>query len=152
MHFGTRAELVAALFDAVAQSEGLDESLRPVWDAPDAVSALDAWAAHLARYHPRLLAVDRALQRVWRQDPDAAAYRRRVTTDKLRNCRRLARRLEQEGALADEWTAESAADMLFALISSDVIEALLSDRRWSQQRLAHQLAVLFRRTFTTDVR
>lgn len=74
LHFPGRAELVGALFDYIAGVEGLEASLRPVWEAPDAVSALDQWAAHLARYQPRLLAVDRAAQRVWRQDPDAAVH------------------------------------------------------------------------------
>ncbi|HZD67344.1 MAG TPA: helix-turn-helix domain-containing protein [Actinomycetes bacterium] len=147
LHFASRADLVAALFDHVASVEGLDESLRGVWEAPDAASALDEWAAHLARYHPRLLAVDRALQRVWRQDPDAAAHRRRVVAEQLTNCRRLARRLHDEGRLAGAWTTESASDMLFALISSDMIEALTVDRRWSHKRLADHLALLFRSTF-----
>src|SRR5919109_591790 len=132
MHFPSRAELVSGLFDHVARVEGLADSLREVWAAPDAIAALDAWAAHLARYHPRVLAVDRAVQRMWRLDPDAAAHRKRVVAEKLSNCRRLARRLDDEGRLAAGWTPESAADMLFALISSDAIEALIVDRRWSR--------------------
>lgn len=147
LHFGSRADLVEALFDAVAEAEGLEASLRPVWDAPDAVSALDEWAAHLARYQPRLIAVDRAVRRVRRDDPDARAHHRRVAEEKLRNCRRLAARLEREGRLAERWTVESAADMLYAMISSDVVEALLADRGWSPSRLAEHLALLFRSAF-----
>jgi hypothetical protein len=37
--------------------------------------------------------------------------------------------------------------MLFALIASDVIEALIVDRRWPRARLAEHLALLFRSTF-----
>jgi len=147
LHFPTRAELVAALFDHVAEREGLEDSLRAVWEAPDAVAALDAWAGHIARYHPRLIEVDRAVQRVWRQDPDAAAHRRRVVAEKLASCRRLARRLADEGRLAPAWSAATAADMLFALASSDLVEALLADRRWSRRRLAERLALLLRSTF-----
>lgn len=147
MHFPTRADLVGALFDYVSAVEGLHESLQKVWDAPDAVSALDEWAAHLARYHPRLVAVDRALQRVWRLDPEAAAHRKRVVSEQLAGCRRLVRGLADEGVLAPSWTFASASDMLFALISSDVIEGLLVDRRWSRRRLAEHLALLFRSTF-----
>jgi AcrR family transcriptional regulator len=83
MHFPSRTELVAALFDHVADTAGLAESLSAVWQAPDAAATLDAWAAHLARYHPRLLAIDRALQRVWHDDPDAAGHRDRVVAEKL---------------------------------------------------------------------
>lgn len=147
MHFASRAELVGALFDHVAVVEGLDDSLRRVWEASDAVGALEEWAAHLARYHPRLLAVDRALQRVWRLDPDAAAHRDRVVAEQLSNCRRISARLAGEGRLAAPWTVASAGDMLFALISSDMIEALLTDRGWSPARLAEHLALLFRSAF-----
>jgi AcrR family transcriptional regulator len=147
MHFPTRGVLVGEVFDHVAQVEGLAESLEQVWAAPDAVNALDRWAAHLARYHPRLLDVDRAVQRVWHDDPDAAAHRARVVAEKLSNCRRLARRLADEGRLHNAWTTESAADMLFALVASDVIEALIVDRRWSRRRLAQHLALVFRSTF-----
>jgi AcrR family transcriptional regulator len=150
MHFASRAELVGALFDHVADAEGLEASLRRVWEAPDAAAALDEWAAHLARYHPRLLAVDRALERVWRSDADAAAHRARVVREKLANCRRLAGRLDAEGRLAEGWTVASAADMLFALVSSDVVEALLVDRRWSRRKLAEHLSRLFRATFAAD--
>ncbi|MFZ0214662.1 MAG: helix-turn-helix domain-containing protein [Candidatus Dormiibacterota bacterium] len=150
LHFASRAELVGALFDHVAGVVGLQESVARVWDAPDAAGALDAWAAHLARYHPRLLAVDRAVERVRHVDPDAAAHRKRVVAEKLRNCRRLVARLQAEGRLAAPWTGESAGDMLFALISSDLIEALIVDRRWSRERLARHLAVMFRSTFLAD--
>jgi AcrR family transcriptional regulator len=147
MHFPTRGALVGELFGYVAQVEGLAGSLERVWTAADSVSALDEWAGHLARYHPRILAVDRAVQRVWRDDPDAAGHRARVVKAKLSSCRRLARWLAEEGRLAPGWTTASATDMLFALIASDVIEALIVDRRWSRAQLAEHLALLFRSTF-----
>ena len=147
LHFGSRTALIGALFDHLAATEGLEESLERVWSAPDAVTALDAWAAHLADYHPRLLAVDRAVERVRHEDPDAAAHRRRVVAEKLRNCRRLARWLKEDGRLGAEWSVQSATDMLFGLISSDLIEALIVDRRWSRARLAAHLAIVFRKTF-----
>jgi AcrR family transcriptional regulator len=150
MHFATRGDLVAAMYDYVAEVEGLADSLQRVWSAPDSVSALEEWAAHLARYHPRLLAVDRAVQRIGADDHDAAGHRARVVAGKLAGCRRLARRLHEEHRLASSWTVESATDMLYALISSDVIEALLVDRRWSRRRLSEHLTLLFRSAFVSD--
>jgi AcrR family transcriptional regulator len=149
LHFPSRAALVSALFDYIAGAEHLDESLAPVWAAPDAVSGLREWAAHLARYHPRLLAVDRAVERVRHLDADASAHRDRVVASQLANCRRLARWLDREGRLAAPWTVRSASDMLFGLISSDMIEALTVDRGWPQSRLARHLAVMFESAFVT---
>jgi AcrR family transcriptional regulator len=149
MHFPSRAELVGCLFDHVARTEGLEESLQQVWDAPDAVAGLDEWAHHLARYHPRLLAVTRAVAQVHRSDPDAAAHRQRVVSAQLTNCHRLVTWLDDSGQLSPVWTVETATDMLWALISTDMIEGLLVDRHWSQEELGRHLGLLLRRAFTT---
>ncbi|MGH9225010.1 MAG: TetR/AcrR family transcriptional regulator, partial [Acidimicrobiales bacterium] len=147
LHFGSRADLVAALFEHIAATEGPGESTERVWAAPDAAAALDEWARHLARYHSRLLAVTRAIERVHRIDADAADYRARVVEAQLANCRRLATWLHDEGRLAPPWSVATATDMLWALISTDMIEGLLVDRRWSQRRLGEHLGVLLRSTF-----
>src|SRR5215211_1218633 len=68
LHFASRTELLTELFGYVSEQEGLTASLQPVWQAPDAAAALAEWAAHLARFHPRVLAVARAIQRVRRVD------------------------------------------------------------------------------------
>ena len=83
------------------------------------------------------------------EQADAAAHREKVVAAQLANCRRLAGWLGREGRLATPWTVRSASDMLYALISSDMIEALTVDRRWSERRLARHLAVVFESTFTT---
>jgi len=94
-------------------------------------------------------AVDRAVERVRQLDRDAAAHRDRVAATQLANCRRLASWLHREGRLAEPWTVQSGTDMLYALISSDLIEALTVDRHWSTRRLARHLATMFQYTFTS---
>jgi hypothetical protein len=117
-----------------------------------ATRVLHAWARHLAGYHARLIAVERAIQCVRRADADAARHREKVTHAQLANCQMLACRLEREGLLAPQWTAETAADMLFALIPTDVIERLLVDRAWPRRRLEEHLAALFHATFVRQER
>jgi len=146
-HFGSRTAVISELFDYVAKQEGLSSSLERVWSAPTATRALAEWARHLARYHPRVIAVDRAVNSVRHLDPDAARHWKRVSRAKHANCRRLSEWLHGDRQLAAHWTIDSAADMLYALISSDVIDALLSDRRWSERELAAALSVLLRATF-----
>lgn len=147
LHFSSRAELITALFAYVNQTEDLAGSVRPVADAPDGEQALVEWAKHLARYHPRLIAIGRALQRAQDSDPDAGAHWELVTRDWHDHCRTLAARLEAEGRLAPPWTVDTAADMLWALMSFDVLEGLLVERGWSEQQLAERLAAMFRATF-----
>jgi AcrR family transcriptional regulator len=149
LHFASRTELVDALFEHLAEAEGLADSMRLVWEAPDAVAALQEWARHLARYHPRLLAVSRAVERVRRTDADAARHRDHVVRAQVDNCRRLATWLDLDGRLAPGWSVETATDMLWALISSDLVEGLLVDRGWPPERFAQHLALLLVSTFVS---
>ena len=147
LHFASRSDLVGALFDYVAETEGLQASLHQVRSAPDSVSALDAWARHEATYHVRILGVARALEHVGRDDPDAATWRRRIAQHQLADCRLLAERLAHEHRLASGWTIESATDMLWALIATEPLERLLVDRSWPPQQYAERFAQLLRSTF-----
>lgn len=147
LHFPSRTDLIGSLFDFFADAEGLQDSLRRVWSAPDASEALDEWARHLARYHLRLLPFDRAISRVQHGDADAAAHRRRANAAKRASCRRLAARLEDEQVLAEGWTVEAAADMINGLSTSDVVEGLIVDRGWSRRRFAKYLGLLLRSAF-----
>jgi AcrR family transcriptional regulator len=150
LHFSSRAELLTAVFSYLGEREDIGGSLLRVWEAPDAVAALQEWARHLARIHPRLLAVARAADRVRRSDPDAAAFWKRSMDNWHAGCRRLVGWLDTEGRLATPWTVETAAEMLWALMSFDVLERLVLDRAWSPERYAEHLAVVFHKTFVRD--
>ncbi len=150
LHFPSRAELLIELLCYISDEEGLDASLEMVWQARDAAAALDEWASHLARFHPRVLAVARAVQRVRRSDPDAAAQWALVMADQQACCQRLAGWLAREQRLAPPWTVQTAADMLWALMSYELLEELVIDRGWSINSYRAHLAALFRATFLRD--
>jgi AcrR family transcriptional regulator len=147
LHFASRTELVGALFEAVAETEGLQSSLQRVRAAADAVSALDAWARHEASYHVRIIRVASALEHVGRDDPDAATWRQRIAGRQLIDCRFLVEWLAREHRLAPGWTVERATDMLWALISTEPLERLLIDRAWQPETYAELFAQLLRSTF-----
>jgi AcrR family transcriptional regulator len=150
LHFSTRAELITALYRYVNEAADLTESLKSVWRAPDASAALDEWAHHLARCHTELIPVGQAFQRVRGTDPDAGHYWDLVMRQWRKSCRRLAEWLAIEARLAAPWTVDTAADMLWALMSFDVLAALVVDRRWSRKRLARRLSVLLGSTFVAE--
>jgi len=150
LHFSSRAALLAALFEHVKETEGLAESVAPVWNAPDAVTALAEWAAHIARFTPRIMAVAQAIEHVAPDDPDAAAHRRLVGQGRHGDCRRLITWLADEGRLVDRWTIEDAADMLLALISIDVVRTLLVERRWSRRRFVEHFTTVLHTTFVAE--
>jgi AcrR family transcriptional regulator len=148
LHFTSRAELVSALYEYLGEAEGLRVSLSRVWTSPDALAALDEWAHHIARTHPRILAVARAHDQFRRTDPDAGRYWQQVMDGWLKGCRRLMSWLDDESHLAPPWTVNTAADMMYGLMSFDLLERMCQDRRWSRKRYGENLALLFRATFT----
>lgn len=152
LHFNSRSELVSALFGYIAEQEDLAGSLAEIRNAPDAVQALRAWVRHIASYHPRVMLVDRAVQRVEHVDTDAARHRATVSEAQLAECRRIATALATEGKLAEPWTVETATDMLWSLIATDLFERLLTSRTWSPATVEEHLWALCQATFVTPDR
>jgi len=147
LHFTTRAELVTALFGRLAETEDIGASLQRVWDSPDAVTALAEWGRHLARIHPKILPVMQAAERARHVDPDAAALWSAGQRRWLAGARRLADWLAREERLAPPWTPATAADMIWSLMSPDLLHRLLDERHWSPRRIGDHLAVLLTATF-----
>ena len=158
LHFTTRAELVAALFRRLGETEDIAASLQRVWDSPDSAAALAEWGRHLARTHPKILPVILAAERARHADPDAAALWQAGQHRWLTGARRLADWLAREGRLAPPWTPATAADMIWSLMSPDLLTRLIHERRWPPKRIGDHLAVLHTATFarhqegTGDVR
>jgi AcrR family transcriptional regulator len=148
LHFRSRAELVSALYEYLGETEGLRVSLSRVWRSADALAALNEWAHHIARTHPRIVAVARAHDQFRRTDADAGRYWQQVMDGWLKGCRRLMSWLDHEGHLGPQWTVGTAADMMYGLMSFDLLERMCEDRRWSRKRYGESLALLFRATFT----
>lgn len=149
LHFASRAELLLALHEHVDQELDLEASLRPVHDAPDAVAGLDAFVAHLARYHPRILPVDRALLRAGDADPDVAAVIAQGEGLWLEACRGITQRLSDEGRLAAPWTVDTAADLLWSYMFPETLERLTVQRAWPVERYGELLGVVLRRALVT---
>jgi AcrR family transcriptional regulator len=147
LHFASRSDLLVTLYRYLGEAEDLATSLDRVWDSETSTAALDEWARHIARSHPRILAVSRAIERARATDPDAAALWNLTMRNWLKSCRRLARWLADEGRLAEPWTPDTAADMLWSLMSWDVTERLVVSRRWSRSSYGTHLAALLRATF-----
>src|SRR6266508_369174 len=147
LHYAGRTELLAALYWHLGEAEDLAASLQAVWDSADAVSALTEWAEHIARSHPRILGVIQAIERAKHDDPDAAELSRTAQGNWLKGSRRLMRWLSDEDRLAPQWTVDTAADMMWALMSIDLLDRLVNQRRWSSRRVAAHLTTPSHTTF-----
>lgn len=152
LHFSSRGQLFMALLDHVDESLGLLDSLQPIWDAPDSLAALDAFALHIARYHSQLIGVVRAVDRSRHDDEDAAALWARSTELWHGGCRRVTEALAAEGHLTEPWTPATAADLMWALMSVDFVGDLTGDRSWTIDELAARLRVVLRRSLCGEDR
>lgn len=146
LHFASRGELLLALHEHVDVELDLAASIDPVVAAPDAVTALEEFAAHLARYHPKILAIDLAVSRVRDDDPDVAVLVERGMQVWHECCRSLAQRLADEGRLAEPWTVDTAADLIWSFMFPETLGRLTVERGWSTERYGELLAVVLRRT------
>lgn len=147
LHYSSRAELIGSLLPYVGEVEDFGGSLEKVWNARDAAVAVGEWARHLARAHPKILAVAKAADRVRGTDADAARVWDEVMQRWRLGSRRLVTWLHDEGRLAQPWTVDTAADMMWALMSLDILERLTIDRHWSDKRYADRMALLLNSTF-----
>lgn len=150
LHFASRGQLFAALFDHVNQRLDLEGSLRPAREAPDAVTALTAWARHVAGYHSRLVPVVRAVDRARHDDADAAQLWQAAMGAWYGGCRALAAALAAEGRLQPGWTPDTAADLLWTLMSVELVDDLIGECGWSVNELAERLALVARRALVID--
>lgn len=148
LHFASRGQLFTDLFDHINERLDLAESLRPVLEAPDAVTALEAWAHHVANYHYRLIGVARSVDRARHADPDAGSLWQRAMNAWNDACQMLTSALAEEGKLAEPWTVKTGADLLWALMSVELIDDLTNERGWTIDELAQRLRILVRRTLT----
>lgn len=146
LHFATRAQLVMALFDHVDERFDLASSIRPMQEAPDAVTALRAWARHVASYHHRLGPLTAAAERVAQEDPDVRSLSDHARGVWYDACRRLAGALASEGRLDAAWTPDTAADLLWSLMSPQHVVDLVDLRGWTVDELGERLALVVERT------
>ncbi|WP_025274637.1 TetR/AcrR family transcriptional regulator [Haloglycomyces albus] len=147
LHFANRPDLIPALHDHVVEELGLVDSLEHVWNAANGPEALREWAYHLARVHTNVLEVDRAVRYSQQSDPVVRQYRLDTAERQLDNCRFIIGMLADEGNLSPEWTVEDAVDMLWSLVSTDMMDALINERNWDSDKFGVKLAFMLERTF-----
>jgi AcrR family transcriptional regulator len=131
LHFADRAELFVALVRYVDEQRGMPAAIAKVEHAASGVAALREMAALQARMNPTIWPLARILDSVRRQDNAAEQSWKDRLERRLRGCRALVARLEQEGSLRPGLDARVAADLLWTLTSLRMWEDLVLIRRWT---------------------
>jgi AcrR family transcriptional regulator len=139
LHFGSRAGLLIAAVRASDAALDIEGRTRPIREAPDGATAIDElirfWSGHV----PEIYGPAKALM-AGRADDEAVAAAWDDRMAAVREiCLRAAERIEQDQALASNWTVETAADFLSVLLSIETWEHLRLGRGWSDEQFTARL-------------
>jgi AcrR family transcriptional regulator len=147
LHFGDRVSLFVALGDHIDVTFGRDRLRAHVFGAPTGVESLRRWVQTMSWYTAKIDSVSRIVELAGDSDEALAAAWTDRMTGRRGHVRRIAERIAAEGQLAGGWTAEAAADLIFAVTLPGPWRVLTSVVGWSKERYADEIAGLLERSF-----
>lgn len=150
LHFTNRAQLLLEVSRTADASARTPERQARIDSASDAVSALREAVRLQGHIKPRIHAVARAVDRLRATDPDAADVWHEREDSRLERCRRVVRRLADEGLLRDGWSVNAGAELLWSTTSLRAWEELVADRGWSTRTWVRRTTELLERTLVAD--
>ena len=145
LHFGDRAGLLVALVNHMDESLDLGESLAQVHAAPDGAALLEAAMRLNTSFWAQVLPVAQVLE-ASQHDDDAlgAAWRDRMQF-RHATFRGMIEALADRGELAEDWTIDDAAALLYAVAHFDTWRELVAELGWSHERYVDSMTRLLRR-------
>ena len=146
LHFGDRTSLFVALGDHIDISFGRDRLRARVFGAPTGVESLRRWVETMSWYTAKIDSVSRILELAAESDEALAAVWKDRMTGRRGHVRRIADRMAAEGQLADGWTAEAAADLIYTVTLPGPWRVLTSVAGWSKKRYAREITKLLERS------
>jgi len=146
LHFGDRVSLFVALGDYIDVSFGRDRLRAHVFGAPTGVESLRRWVHTMSWYTAKIDSVSRIVELAGDSDEALAAAWKDRMTGRRGHVRRIAERIAAEGQLAEGWTAEAAADLIFTVTLPGAWRVLTSVVGWSNERYADEIGGLLERS------
>jgi AcrR family transcriptional regulator len=146
LHFGDRTSLFVALGDHIDISFGRDRLRADVFGAPTGAESLRRWVQTMSWYTAKIDSVSRILELAAESDEALAAAWKDRMTGRRGHVRRIADRIAADGRLADGWTAEAAADLIFTVTLPGPWRVLTSVAGWSKERYAREITGLLERS------
>lgn len=146
LHFGDRASLFVALGDHIDVSFGRDDLRTHVFGAPTGVEGLRRWVHTMSWYTAKIDSVSRILELAAESDEALGAAWKDRMTGRRGHVRRIAERIAAEGQLAEGWTVEAAADLIFTVTLPGPWRVLTSVLGWSEEQYAEEITRLLERS------
>jgi hypothetical protein len=138
-------------FSAFDADEGSAARFTVLTRCTSGLEALECWVEVWTDYLPRIHPVARALLAARTTEADAAqAWTDRATTLR-RSTRRVTQWLHDDGVLARHLTVDTATDLMWALASVPIWEALTEERHWSAERYRRELTTALERILVDEL-
>ncbi len=146
LHFSSKPELLVAVADFVDEEAGVPAILSRLSQAKTPADIVNSGVSAYAEIQPRIYDIATIVYAARRSDPAAeAAWQNRMAARRT-GIRHDIERLQETGALADGWTVDEAADLVWALLSLQTYEYLVIERDWPIDRFVERLQEILRRT------
>lgn len=132
--FTTKAQLAKRVYDVTIAGDGdpvpmRDRTeLRRVFDEPEGLAKVRAYATFVTGYHRRLGVLEHVLAEA---DPDIAALRAVIEQERLTGLRGFVEHLGQAGLLEGDLDRAYASEGCLVLTSSSVFTRLVRDLGWT---------------------
>jgi len=147
LHFATRVELLGETTKYVDKIKGLDQRLKVVTEAKDAITMMNAYVDVWGNYLPEIHGLAGALFAV--REVDAAA---KAAWDECMSCHRagcadIVNALKSEGKLAAAWDDSTATEMIWVLLSFQTWEQLTVECGWPNPQYIKWMKKVLTQTF-----
>jgi AcrR family transcriptional regulator len=150
LHFGDRSGLLVALMDFIDVSLGAVQIRAHVHGAGSGVESLQRFIETMSWYTAKIDRVAQVTEAGKDQDEAlAAAWRDRMGRRQAR-LRLIVERIAAEGQLAEGWSVEAAAELLYVVTMPGPWRELTRELGWTAEQYTQQLMRLVHSAFLTE--
>ena len=128
--FGSKRGLLIAAIDAAQRDSGAYVDFASVWSSPDGETALRRMVEATIRLWDRIWPLVAFTERARRSDDEIGKHLSEVDGYRRDNLLSIMNRLDAEGRIRKDQSAEWAADLVFALTTPSVYDELVRAASW----------------------
>ena len=145
LHFGDRSRLLVELVNYMDASLNLDDRLADVNAAPNGAALLEAAMRLNTTFFSQVFPIAQVLEAAQHEDEALGAAWRDRMQYRQATFRAMIETIVDRGELADDWTVDDAASMLYAVAHFDTWRELVVELKWSDDHYVQSMSRLLQR-------
>ena len=145
LHFGDRSRLLVELVNYMDASLNLDDRLADVNAAPNGAALLEAAMRLNTTFFSQVFPIAQVLEAAQHDDEALGAAWRDRMRYRQATFRAMIETIVDRGELADDWSVDDAASMLYAVAHFDTWRELVIELKWSDDHYVQAMSRLLQR-------